>query len=67
VATPAADPMTVKPREAGPESGKVVGSKSVPGTSAPGEPLAGGSGETVTFQRIDLVYVEDGDGDGTKR
>jgi hypothetical protein len=59
--------MTVKPREAAAESGKVVGSKSIPGKSAPGEPLAGGSGETVTFQRIDLVYVEDGDGDGAKR
>ncbi|HEY2795934.1 MAG TPA: Wzz/FepE/Etk N-terminal domain-containing protein [Micromonosporaceae bacterium] len=62
-----AEPMTVKPRDAAAEGGKAVGSKSVPGRSITGEPLAGAAGDTVTFQRIDLVYVEDGDSDGAKR
>jgi Mrp family chromosome partitioning ATPase len=74
----ASEPKTVKPRESEPAaelkaSGsksvgpKSVGSKSVPGTKPQEAPLAGGSGETVTFKRIDLVYVEDGDGDGSAR
>jgi Mrp family chromosome partitioning ATPase len=68
---PIAESMAVKPRDAGGDAsvevGKAIGSKSVPGTKVAGDPLVGGSGDTVTFQRIDLVYVEDGDGDGTTR
>jgi hypothetical protein len=60
--------MTIKPRpagvDAGVDAGRSIASESVPGTV--GAPLAGGS-DTVTFQRIDLVYVEDADTDGTAR
>ncbi len=47
--------------------GRVVGSKSVPGSKPAEAPLAGGVGDTVTFKRINLVYVEDGDSTGTAR
>ena len=73
-----ADGPTIKPREAGSahmdEVGaristgstagtSAIGSKTVPGAKATiGEPHVGSAGDTVTFQRIDLVYVEDGDG-----
>jgi Mrp family chromosome partitioning ATPase/capsular polysaccharide biosynthesis protein len=70
------DQATIRPRDerAGNEakSGIAVGSKRVPG-SAPagsqpgGEPQVGTAGDTVVFKRIDLVYVEDGDGDGAVR
>ncbi len=44
-----------------------VGSKTVPGAKASiGEPHVGSAGDTVTFRRIELVYVEDGDSAGSK-
>jgi hypothetical protein len=59
-----------EPAAATTKAPSAVGSKSIPGAKASvGEPLVGSASDTVVFQRIDLVYVEDGDGDreGTSR